>query len=41
MAAELGASCPSFAAVRDELARQAQRHVHELLDRARMAKGAG
>lgn len=34
MAAELGASCPSFAAVREELAKQAQRQVAELLARA-------
>jgi lipoyl(octanoyl) transferase len=40
MAAELGASCPGFGAVRDELARQAQRQVNDLLDRARVAKGA-
>jgi lipoyl(octanoyl) transferase len=40
MAAELGASCPGFGAVRDELTRQAQRQVNDLLDRARVAKGA-
>ena len=40
MAAELGASCPRFDAVRDELARQAQRQVNDLLDHARVAKGA-
>lgn len=40
MGAELGASCPRFDAVRDELARQAQRQVNDLLDRARVAKGA-
>ncbi|MBU6210219.1 MAG: lipoyl(octanoyl) transferase LipB [Planctomycetes bacterium] len=40
MAAELGDSCPRFDAVRDELARQAQRQVNDLLDRARVAKGA-
>ena len=37
MAAELGDSCPGFAQVRDELARQAQRQVADLLARQRAA----
>ena len=37
MAAELGASCPGIAEVRDELARQAQRQVADLLARPRAA----
>ena len=39
MAAELGASCPGFGAVRDELARQAQRRVAELLARSSASTG--
>ena len=37
MAAELGTSCPGIAQVRDELARQAQRQVADLLARPRAA----
>lgn len=37
MAAELGASCPGIAQVRDELARQAKRQVADLLARPRAA----
>lgn len=37
MAAELGATCPGIAQVRDELARQAQRQVADLLARPRAA----
>jgi lipoyl(octanoyl) transferase len=39
MAAELGSACPAFGAVRDELTRQAQRRVAELLARSSASTG--
>lgn len=39
MEAELGSACPAFGAVRDELTRQAQRRVAELLARSSASTG--